>query len=268
MTANTTKRTDLFLVDPRNIVVMEGFNVRQDFDLAELKEQIKDKGVLNPITVIPFRDEQGVEKYKLVDGERRYRATMMAIEEGADIQFIKALKAPRDSSLMDLYVEQMMRNEGKQFTEYECAIMYRRFRDEFGYSQVQIAQTFHKSPAAICKCLSLLELPEYLQRKIATGEMSVMAAKDIVANFDTQEEQVEAARSMVKKARENGKGSVTGKFVNETLQASKEARSISSALRKLLDHLGNSVKMDLAMMVDCLDSTQDVDKAYELYKQL
>ena len=74
MEARSTKRTDLFLIDPRNIVVVAGFNVRIDFDLEELKEQIKDKGVMNPITVIPFRDESGAEKYKLVDGERRYRA--------------------------------------------------------------------------------------------------------------------------------------------------------------------------------------------------
>lgn len=75
METNATKRTDIFLIDPRNIVVMEGFNVRIDFDLEELKEQIKVAGELNPITVIPFKDEEGNEKYKLVDGERRYRAT-------------------------------------------------------------------------------------------------------------------------------------------------------------------------------------------------
>ena len=43
METRNTKRTDLFLIDPRNIVVVAGFNVRIDFDLEELKEQIKDK---------------------------------------------------------------------------------------------------------------------------------------------------------------------------------------------------------------------------------
>ena len=84
METRNTKRTDLFLIDPRNIVVVAGFNVRIDFDLEELKEQIKDKGVMNPITVIPFRDESGAEKYKLVDGEGRYRATMLGIEKCSD----------------------------------------------------------------------------------------------------------------------------------------------------------------------------------------
>ena len=71
METNKTKNTDLFLIDPRNIVVVDGFNVRRDFDLDELKEQIKAKGVLNPLTVIAFKDDEGNEKYKLVDGERR-----------------------------------------------------------------------------------------------------------------------------------------------------------------------------------------------------
>lgn len=256
METRSTKRTDLFLIDPRNIVVMAGFNVRIDFDLEELKEQIKDKGVMNPITVIPFRDESGTEKYKLVDGERRYRATMLAIEEGADIKYIKALKAPRDSNLESLYIEQMMRNEGK------------RFRDEFGYSQAEIAAKFHKSPAAICKCLSLLELPDYIQRKVATGAMSVMAAKEIISNYDTEAEQVEAAKAVVQKASEKGKKSVTSKLVNETIQAAKEAKTVSTALKTLLNYLGSSVKVDVAVLSDCLDSTGDIEQALTLYKQL
>ena len=56
MELNATKRTDLFLIDPRNIVVMDGFNVRRDFDLNELKEQIKANGVLNPDTVMEWRN--------------------------------------------------------------------------------------------------------------------------------------------------------------------------------------------------------------------
>ena len=55
---NATKRTDIYQIDPRNIVVVEGFNARKNFDLDELKEQIRKVGVLNPITVIPFKDKE------------------------------------------------------------------------------------------------------------------------------------------------------------------------------------------------------------------
>ena len=43
---NSTKRTDIYSVDPRNVVVVDNFNVRRDFAIDELKEQIKLQGVL------------------------------------------------------------------------------------------------------------------------------------------------------------------------------------------------------------------------------
>lgn len=263
----TTKRTDLFLIDPRNIVVVEGFNVRREFDLEELKEQIKDKGVLNPVTVIPFRDESGVEKYKLVDGERRYRAVMEAIAEGCDIPSIKALKAPRDASLESLYIEQMMRNEGKRFTEYECAIMYQRFKDEFGYSQVEIAQKFHKSPAAISKCLSLLELPEYIREKVKAGELSVTAAKEITSNYFDEESQIEAAKKAVHEARGQGKRATKRELGGE-LKAEKNALNLYNALMAVQDVLGlkRAKKVDLPRLTDLLMEHRDIDRALEAYK--
>lgn len=266
METNVTKRTDIFLIDPRNIVVVDNFNVRMDFDLDELKEQIKAKGVLNPVTVIPFK-EDGIEKYKLVDGERRYRATMQAIKEGADIQYIKALKAPRDASLEDLYIEQMMRNEGKRFTEYECAIMFRRFKEEFGYSQVKIADKFKKSTAYVSKCLSLLDLPQYIQDKIVKGELSVKAAKEIANSYDSEKEQVKVAKTAVQTAQENGRATATNKEVLNSLKDSKEAKAISEALRKIWAWMDGEVMVDIDKMANLLDKTESLSKAIREYKK-
>lgn len=267
METNATKRTDIFLIDPRNIVVMDDFNVRRDFDLNELKEQIKAKGVLNPITVIPFKDESGKELYKLVDGERRYRATMEAIGEGADIPWVKALKAPKDASIEDLYIEQMMRNEGKRFTEYECALMFRKFKEEFGYSQVEIADKFKKSPAFISKCLSLLDLPPYLQEKIVRGELSVKAAREIALSYETPKEQVTAAKSAVDSAQKQGKAVATNKEVLENLKDSREAKSISEALRKVWAYLDGATLVDIDALAKLLDKTESLSQAMREYKK-
>ena len=260
---NKTKNTDLFLIDPRNIVVVDGFNVRRDFDLDELKEQIKEKGVLNPITVIAFRDENGNEKYKLVDGERRYRATMLAIEEGADIPYVKAMKARKDLSTEELYIQQMMRNEGKRFTEYECALMFRRFKEEFGYSQVEIAGKFKKSPAYVCKCLSLLDLPPYLQEKVMKGEMSAKAAKEITANYGNEKEQVKAAKN----ALEAGQGKATAKEVLGSLKDSKEAKAIAEALRKVWAYMDGQNIVDVDKVASLLDKHGSLAKAMREYKK-
>ena len=260
METNKTKNTDLFLIDPRNIVVVDGFNVRRDFDLDELKEQIKAKGVLNPLTVIAFKDDEGNEKYKLVDGERRYRATMLAISEGADIPYVRAMKARKDASTEELYIQQMMRNEGKKFTEYECAIMFRRFKEEFGYSQVEIADKFKKSPAFISKCLSLLDLPPYIQERIMKGELSVKAAKEIAANYGSEKEQVDNAK-------ENGRATATNKEVLNSLKDSKEAKAIAEALRKVWAYLDGEVIVDVDKLAKLLDRTESLSQAMREYKK-
>lgn len=266
MELNATKRTDLFLIDPCNIVVMDGFNVRRDFDLNELKEQIKANGVLNPVTVIPFK-EDGVEKYKLVDGERRYRATMLAISEGATIPFIKALKAPKGATTEQLYIEQMMRNEGKRISELECAIMFRRFKEEFGYSQVEIAEKFKKSPAFISKCLSLFDFPQYLQDKIANGELSAKAAREISNTYAHENDQVRAAKIALRTAKANGKTTATNKEVQSALKDSKQAKAIADALRSVWAYLDGEKTVDVDRLITLLDNTSSLHSAMKEYKK-
>jgi ParB family chromosome partitioning protein len=137
-TLKTTKR-DLYNIDPKNIVVVEGFNSRIDFDLQELKDSIRENGVKNPISVIPFTDEDGTEKYRLVDGERRYRATMELINEGVDIARIPALFLSKSLTQGELLMEQLIRNEGKHFSEYEYGIAFRKFVD-LGYEVQEIVE--------------------------------------------------------------------------------------------------------------------------------
>lgn len=268
METNATKRTDIFQIDPRNIVVMENFNARRDFDLEELKEQIKAKGVLNPITVIPFKDGSGVECYKLVDGERRYRATMLAIEEGANIPYVKAMKLPKDTSPEDLLIEQMMRNEGKRFSEYECGIMFKRFKEEFGYNQGEIAEKFKKSPAFISKCLSLLDLPIEIQERIINKQISAKAAKDIVASYETEEEQVKATKNAVEIAEKQGKKTVTNKEINAVQKDAKEAKEIASSLRKIWAYMDGGDMINLTELAKLLDKTESLRMAMKQYKKI
>lgn len=228
---NSTKRTDIYTIDPRNVVIVENFNVRKEFALDELKEQIKLQGVLNPITVVPFKDEDGNEKYRLVDGERRVRATLAAIEEGAEIARIKAIFLPRNTIEEDLLIEQMMRNEGKNFTEYEQALMFQRFRDKFGYSQSEIAAKFGKSATFIGRCLSLLELAPEIQEKIENGEISTGAVRQIVGtNKEDEAAQIEAVETAIADAKSKGKSTATAKNVSGETKALRSLKKVVDSL--------------------------------------
>lgn len=237
METNVTKRTDIYSVDPRNVVVVENFNVRRDFALDELKEQIKAQGVLNPITVIPFKDEDGNEKYRLVDGERRLRATLAAIDEGADIKRIKALFLPRNTKEEDLLIEQMMRNEGKNFTEYEQAIMFQRFRDKFGYTASEIAAKFCKSQTFVGRCLSLLELAPEIQTKIEQGEISTGAVRQIVStNKDDEKAQIAAVEDAIADAKEKGSKSASVKNLQGDAKSQKDLKKVIDGFQILIKY--------------------------------
>lgn len=235
METNITKRTDIYNIDPRNVVVVDNFNVRRDFAIDELKEQIKAQGVLNPITVVPFKDEDGNEKYRLVDGERRLRATLAAISEGADIKRVKAIFLPRNTKEEDLLIEQMMRNEGKNFTEYEQAIMFQRFRDKFGYTQSEIASKFCKSATFVGRCLSLLELAPEIQEKLEKGEISTGAVRQIVGlNKEDESAQIAAVENAVADAKSKGKTTATGKNINGETKSQKDLKKVVEVFKLFL----------------------------------
>ena len=263
---NSTKRTDIYSVDPRNVVVVDNFNVRRDFAIDELKEQIKLQGVLNPITVVPFKDENGDEKYRLVDGERRLRATLAAISEGADIKRIKAIFLPRNTKEEDLLIEQMMRNEGKNFTEYESAIMFQRFRDKFGYTQGEIAQKFGKSITFIGRCLSLLDLVPEIQEKIEKGEISTGAVRQIVElNKDDEAAQVAAVHDAVDDAKSKGKKSATVKNIGGDTKSQKDLKKVVSGIKILIEatiqaklHIEDMSARELIAALHNAESMEDV----------
>ena len=169
---NKTTKTDIFNIDPRSIIVVDGFNSRIDFgNIDELAAQIKEQGMLNPITVIPQKDDNGIETYRLVDGERRYRAVMKLISEGHDIARIKALFLSKSTSEEDMLVQQFLRNEGKNFTEYELGVLCRKLRDNCGKTIAEIAKMLGKNQGVISYALADLEYDPRIQEMLKTNQI-------------------------------------------------------------------------------------------------
>lgn len=169
---NKTTKTDIYNIDPRSIVVVDGFNSRIDFgDIDELAAQIKEQGMLNPISVIPQKDDNGIETYRLVDGERRYRAVMKLISEGTDIARIKALFLSKSTSEEDMLVQQFLRNEGKNFTEYELGILCSKLRDHCGKTIAEIAKMLGKNQGVISYALADLEYDPRIQEMLKTNQI-------------------------------------------------------------------------------------------------
>ena len=264
---NATKRTDIYQIDPRNIVVVEGFNARKNFDLDELKEQIRKVGVLNPITVIPFKDkETGAEKYRLVDGERRYRAVMALLAEGEDIKRIKAMYLPKGTKEEDLLIQQLLKNTGKQFSEIEMAKLFNRFKEQWGYTQTEIADKFCKKASFVSRCMALLDLPAEIIEMMERGEISADTARQIANRHkDDVDAQVEDAEKAVNTAKAKGKKTATTKDIPVNVQAANLIAKIRKDLKKyatLMDSLdGENAEVMMTNAINVYEHTAEWENA-------
>lgn len=177
---NKTTKTDIYKIDPRAIVVKEDFNSRQDYgDLEELAKQIEENGILNPITVIPFNDEDGEDRYRLVDGERRYRATMLLIGRGVNIERVPAMFQSKLSTEKELLVQQLVRNEGKRFNEMEMAIAFKKCLDA-GMTKDEIAEKVAGGKRSkVDYCLANLKHDPRIQDAIAKGKITGVLVRQI-----------------------------------------------------------------------------------------
>lgn len=240
METNKTTKKDIYQIDPRNIVVQEGFNSRVDFgDIDELASQIHEQGVLNPITVIPFTTEDGTEKYRLVDGERRYRATMKLIESGFEIPRIPALFQPKSTSKEDMLIQQLMRNEGKPFSEYEYGIAFQKFQ-KFGYSNADIAKKLGVKQWKVDCFLAHLNRDEKVQELMKDGRITGVDVRHIYQAAKNEQTAVKEILKLVKKAENKGEKKVSLKDLD--MDSAYSVVKDTTAVKKGLSTLFNYIK--------------------------
>jgi ParB family chromosome partitioning protein len=281
---NKKTKTDLYKIDPRAIFVVEGFNSRQDFDLDGLCSSIKENGVLNPVTVIKTKDEDGQERYRLVDGERRYRAVMRLIEEGVEIPRIPAICIPKmDDS--ELLIQQVVRNEGKPFNEYEYAIACQKFV-QFGFTKDEIAKKIGKNNGLITYYLDHLNRDERVQELIKSGKISGSEVRRIYSGHTRKDKDgnvhvdekaaIEEIFGAKKRAEEKGKKNITlaDLDINSRTLSKRSSDTIRKGLEKLFEYYNKYSKtadgkeIDINMnLVDVLAQLKEGNTIDEIFKE-
>ena len=132
--------------------------------LQELAESIKENGLIEPIVVV--RSVVPGE-YELIAGERRLRASKLAglteiraiIQEGAS-----------DKDKLDLALIENIQRE--DLNPIEEAKAYKKYSEEYKYTQEQIAKIVKKNRSVIANTIRLLNLPENIQNMIIEGKIS------------------------------------------------------------------------------------------------
>ena len=147
---------------------------RRDFSeeaIEDLSESIKKYGVLQPIIVKPLPDTT----YKIVAGERRYRAAMRAgIREVPVI--IKDFSEKEVSEVA--LIENLQRED---LNPVEEALGYKHLQEKYSLTQDEIAQSVGKSRSSVANSLRLLTLPETVVDMLREGKITGGHARALVS---------------------------------------------------------------------------------------
>lgn len=164
---------------------------RKRFDeeaLKTLAESIKVHGVVQPIIVTR---EKG--RYKIVAGERRWRAARMA-----ELKTIPAIiKDYVEKEVLEIaLIENIQRQDLNPIEEAEA---FQKLVEEYGLKQEEIAITIGRSRSAVANCLRLLSLDDRVKEMVAQGIISGGHARTLAAIKDG-ELQYKLAKEFEKKA--------------------------------------------------------------------
>lgn len=204
---------------------------RQDFDresLEQLADSIREAGVLSPILVV----ENGM-RYRIVAGERRFRASRMAGLETVPC-IVRSLT--NEQQMEAALIENLQRQD---LNPIEEATAIRSLMQECGYTQEQAARKLGKSRPAIANALRLLNLPRAVTDLVVTGELSAGHAR-VLAGLDSEARQLELAHQCVlhghsvRKLEELAKARPAARQAAPKREAGPELIALQNAMREAL----------------------------------
>ena len=186
--SSTNNQRTIKDIDPGSINAGR-FQPRANFDedkLLELTDSIKKHGVLSPILV----RELGLNKYEVIAGERRLRASIKA-----GLKTIPCLvdqKKDQDA-LESALIENLQRED---LNAVEEARGYDRLKREFGLTQDEVATSTGKARSTIANSIRLLSLPVKVLDLLSSGQIEKGHAK-LLASLDPKEAEA-AADNIIK----------------------------------------------------------------------
>ncbi len=153
------------------------FQPRTEFDpnaLSELSESIKMQGIIQPITV----RKMGPERYQIISGERRFKASKMA-----GMEMIPAyVRVANDQSMLEMALVENIQREN--LNALEIAISYQRLLEECSLTQELLGERVGKDRSTVTNYLRLLKLPPQIQFAIRDGRLTMGHARAILGVED------------------------------------------------------------------------------------
>ncbi len=185
---------------------------RRDFDeesLAALAASIKEKGLIQPITV-RNRENDGSFEYELVTGERRLRAAEMA-----GLTVIPSIIASyADDNMAEMaLIENLQREDLNPIEEGEA---YQSLIDTYALSVNDMAERVGKSRSYVANILRLMGLADEVKAMLREKKLTIGQARPLLA-LESAEEQIALAKEIV----ENG---MSAREIEKLMKEKKEEK--------------------------------------------
>ena len=212
------------------------FQPRTNFDeekLLELTNSIKNHGVLSPILV----REVGLNKYEVIAGERRLRAS-----KNAGLKTIPTLidqKQDKDA-LESALIENLQRED---LNTVEEARGYDRLKREFGLTQDEVATSTGKARSTIANSLRLLSLPAKVLDMLSSGKIEKGHAK-LLASMDPLEAEKAANNIIKNKLTVKDLAGLSSKKTNKKIQTKTKDRDLLIVEEEMSENFGHKVEIE------------------------
>jgi ParB family transcriptional regulator, chromosome partitioning protein len=157
-----------------------------DEALAELAQSIRELGIIQPVTV----RRMGYDRYQLISGERRFRASQLA-----GLTEVPAyIRIANDEAMLEMaLVENIQREE---LDAIEVAISFQRLIDEVKLTQEQLSEKVGKDRTTVTNYLRLLKLPPEIQLGLRQRTIGMGHARALISIGDPMR-QLELYRKIV-----------------------------------------------------------------------
>jgi len=143
--------------------------------LNDLAQSIKNLGVIQPITL-----RKDGEKFEIISGERRYRASKIA-----GLETIPAyIRLVNDQELLEMALVENIQRE--DLDPIEIALTYQRLLEEIGMTQENLSHRVGKERSTITNSIRLLRLNPDVQNAIRSGEISAGHGRAIISLENAQ----------------------------------------------------------------------------------
>ena len=239
---------------------------RTNFDSVQIDNlviSIKELGIIQPITVRKINDD----KYEIISGERRYRASKMANLESIPC-YVKAVEDETDLLKMSL-VENVQRVD---LDPIEIALTYERFINEYNLNIDDISRLVGKDRSTISNYIRLLKLDPIVQSGIRDGFLSMGHGRALI-NVDNKKLQIEiyeqiiSSKLSVRQTENIAKGNKTSTINNSNSDVSKIYIDATNKFEKLFNSK-ITLKENSKGKVTLLASFKSINELYSVLKKI